>query len=259
MAKGFKKGAGGANPLNFKVVGSLTEPANPKENMIWVNTDQKITAWTFSADEPTEPVEGMVWFKTTFASALTVNLLKKNRIQVSLSLVCQYVSGAFVEKETLIYRDGKWEGFYLYLYNYGKLGYTWTTVQKKPYDGDGLGYGKPVESTTSTGALKFTQTTDGNAGGMAYMNEAVDLSGYNTLEFDGVLYGTHTDAAHVYFGIYTAIGSYTGDNCVASIRANMSGTATVDISQLDKSKKYYIGFSIFKKNSYVQINYIKLR
>lgn len=38
--------------LNFKVVGGTTEPADPSENMIWVNTDTEITSWYFNADEP---------------------------------------------------------------------------------------------------------------------------------------------------------------------------------------------------------------
>lgn len=52
MGYGFKSGVGGANPLNFKVVGGTTEPTNPKENTIWVNTDEKITSWHFGAEEP---------------------------------------------------------------------------------------------------------------------------------------------------------------------------------------------------------------
>lgn len=49
MAKGFKKG--GYNPLNFKVVGN-PQPVNPRENTIWIDTDEKITSWYFSAEKP---------------------------------------------------------------------------------------------------------------------------------------------------------------------------------------------------------------
>lgn len=49
MAKGFKHGAGGGNPLNFKVVGN-PQPNNPKENTIWIDTDVPITGWQFSAE-----------------------------------------------------------------------------------------------------------------------------------------------------------------------------------------------------------------
>lgn len=53
MAHGFKHGGGGAGAgLNFKIVGGTTEPANPSENMIWVNTDAEITEWVISAINP---------------------------------------------------------------------------------------------------------------------------------------------------------------------------------------------------------------
>ena len=50
MGHGFKHGASGT-PLNFKVVGN-PQPTNPKKNMIWVNTDKKITEWVFAAENP---------------------------------------------------------------------------------------------------------------------------------------------------------------------------------------------------------------
>lgn len=44
--------SGGGNPLNFKVVGGTSAPANPAENIIWVNTGTAITGWHFDAEEP---------------------------------------------------------------------------------------------------------------------------------------------------------------------------------------------------------------
>lgn len=42
---------GGGAPLNFKVVGN-PQPATPKENIIWVNTDVPIPEWRFAAENP---------------------------------------------------------------------------------------------------------------------------------------------------------------------------------------------------------------
>lgn len=42
---------GGGTLLNFKVVGN-PQPENPKENTIWVDTDEKITSWYFSTEKP---------------------------------------------------------------------------------------------------------------------------------------------------------------------------------------------------------------
>lgn len=42
---------GGGGGLNFKVVGN-PQPTNPKENAIWLDTDQKITEWEFAVENP---------------------------------------------------------------------------------------------------------------------------------------------------------------------------------------------------------------
>lgn len=38
--------------LNFEIVGGTTQPTNPTENMIWINTDTEITSYIFSATKP---------------------------------------------------------------------------------------------------------------------------------------------------------------------------------------------------------------
>lgn len=44
--------SGGGNPFNFEVVNTTTEPANPKENTIWVETSNALNCWTFGAEKP---------------------------------------------------------------------------------------------------------------------------------------------------------------------------------------------------------------
>lgn len=45
-------GGSGSNGLNFKVVGGTTQPTNPCENTIWVDTDIDITSWFFDDYNP---------------------------------------------------------------------------------------------------------------------------------------------------------------------------------------------------------------
>lgn len=94
--------------LNFKVVGGTTEPANPSENMIWVNTNVEITGWEFSANEPETPIEDMVWIATGTTSTVEFNALKKNGIMVYPMSAKQYVSGAWMDKIVKIYQGGAW-------------------------------------------------------------------------------------------------------------------------------------------------------
>ena len=39
--------------LNFEVVGGTTQPSSPKENTIWINTDQEITGWSINSTDLT--------------------------------------------------------------------------------------------------------------------------------------------------------------------------------------------------------------
>lgn len=119
--QGFIHGSGGM-PLNFKIVGGTTEPANPRENTIWVNTDQKITSWVFSETEPTEPVEGMLWIKTGRYSDAEFNALRKNGIQVYPTSAKLYVSAAWGDVKAKTYQNGVWAEWYDwdgYLYKAG--------------------------------------------------------------------------------------------------------------------------------------------
>ena len=47
----FNMSGGGGTGLNFAVVGN-PQPTNPKNNTVWIDTDNEITEWTFSAENP---------------------------------------------------------------------------------------------------------------------------------------------------------------------------------------------------------------
>lgn len=100
----------GGIELNFEVIGGTVQPESPKENTIWVNTDQEITGWSFSAeaDKPETPDEGMLWFETTDVSDAKFNALKENAIQVYLLSSKQYIDGAWEPVDTKIYKSGEW-------------------------------------------------------------------------------------------------------------------------------------------------------
>lgn len=107
MGTGFKHGAGGSNPLNFKVIGSTTAPSNPKENTIWVNTSTTITNYVFSATQPTGSA-GMVWITIGTSSTVEFSATKKNPIMVYPLSAKQYIGGAWVDKTAKSYQGGQW-------------------------------------------------------------------------------------------------------------------------------------------------------
>lgn len=121
MAKGFRNGPGGVSQ-NFKVVGGTSQPANPSENTIWVNTDVTITDYKLSKNEPKNPTDGLVWISLGENSGVAFHTLKMADIE--FDEVCpistkQYVNGAWVDKTAKSYQSGKWVDWIRYLYKYG--------------------------------------------------------------------------------------------------------------------------------------------
>lgn len=231
MAKGFKQGAGGGNPLNFRVVGGTAEPANPKENTLWVNTDHKITSWIFSPAEPTEPSEGMVWFFTDTSSAVKFNALKKNGIQVYPLSAKQYVSGAWVDVTAKSCQGGAWtEWWNGQLYIEGKE-YTEVT---------GGWVGKRWITATGTSGGSFTKNDTsiriscGNLANIAATTaNKIDLTEFSKIEVNvtGLSSG---GSGHNGIGIFTGFpGNPAANKTFAS-----TGVNSFDVSSYTGS--YYV-------------------
>lgn len=101
----FKQGGAG---LNFKIVGGTAQPASPKENTIWINTDLEITGWAFDTESPNYLSTGGIWLKTAQNGNAKMNIVKKNTIFVSFLYAFQWNGTAFVSKKAKLYANGKW-------------------------------------------------------------------------------------------------------------------------------------------------------
>lgn len=70
----FNMSGGGGAALNFKVMGGTAEPSNPKENTIWVNTNNPITGWQFSSTYKSKNLLRITLTNQTYLGVnLTVN------------------------------------------------------------------------------------------------------------------------------------------------------------------------------------------
>lgn len=171
---------GGGTSLNFKVVGGTTRPANPSENTIWVNTDQEITSWVFSANEPENPESGMVWISTGSSSIVAFNALKKNGIYVYPISAKQYIAGGstsilgeallgemvlgsttstdsqWVDKTAKTYKNGVWVDWIVWIYDDGKFDSSIATSEKKTPTNASIVYGDK-DITLSTVAGKISE------------------------------------------------------------------------------------------------------
>lgn len=92
MGQCFLYGNGGNAGL--QVVTGLTEPGNPRENMVWVKSDKAGRKYVFAASEPGSPSEGLIWFHVTSVGVIT---------QAGV-----YVGGVWVAANTFMYLSGAW-------------------------------------------------------------------------------------------------------------------------------------------------------
>lgn len=161
--------------LNFNLVGGVTQPADPKENTIWVNTDALITGWALSFGAPAEPSEGMVWIVTGTSSKVAFNALKKNTLMVYPAACKQFVNGAWNNVTAKSYIDGEWVEWrdYLFIENVGQqVPWVFKAMNAK---------GKVSEKN---GAIVFEYTTVDNNYMAAGTENPEDLSGFTKLCFD---------------------------------------------------------------------------
>lgn len=114
--------------LNFRVVGGTTQPLNPKENDIWVETAEEITGYVFDSTEPASPTAGLVWFPIAISGPVSFPVTEENPVYVYPQSPKQYVSGSWVQKQAHIYQDDAWADFGLIVWKYGDSTSIWTTV-----------------------------------------------------------------------------------------------------------------------------------
>lgn len=188
-------GGGGGAGLNFKIVGN-PQPSDPKENTIWVDTDEEITGWTFSANEPESPVGGNVWITVGASSSAQFNAVKKNSIMVYPVSAKQYIGGEWVTKTAKIYQNGGWVDWAMYLYNKGA----------EYVDASGNGW---VFSGTYTKNVDNIRV--GATGGSAYSGYAesayVDMSSFSTVELHIIEYQQNGTECYSNIKIIDEIGA----------------------------------------------------
>lgn len=245
--------AGGGAELNFEVIGSTTQPSNPKENTIWVNTSTEITGWSFSATEPDIPIEGVVWVNIDVNGTHMINAVSKNEIELSIISVKQYISDAWVSKTAYIYISGEWDLLIQYIYNKGNLYLDFTggfelTAWKINSTTKGATNNVSVSYNTEQIVIKKTGTSSSHDNGSAFTTvNKIDLSAYNTLTAKGRFYA-YDSYSISYLRMFVEDSKSTpwinADASKAVSAVNIAQDEMVlDVSGLSGS--YYIGFGMY--------------
>ena len=233
--------------LNFSVVGGTSQPSNPSNNTIWVNTGDTITSWIFSHNQPESPSEGMVWIVNGVSGISEFDAVSDVSLIVQVAGVKQYVNGAWEMKTVNVYQNGAWHSLSIYLVKNGidnteKTG-GWDT-------GVAWGYNSDVVSPTITfddGIMKVTYPTNDDLqfGGISTKNP-IDLTNYNTLEMlcssaqaTGSSYPSQGGLAALYMCLGKDTNSRVATAAIAVKESVTNKVASINISDL--TGLYYIG------------------
>lgn len=243
MGEGFKRGRGGLNIQNFKVKGGTSEPEALKENLFWVNTDQKITGWIFSQTEPSNPYDGLVWFSTGSRSLAAFNALRKNTIQLCPISAHQYLSGAWTEKPAKCWQNGGWVDVSAPEYWLFKAG---TGLQ------NGITGFTNATCTADKIYCEILYVDEDDGAKQIRPNETVDVTDYNKIVFSGVNCAFDGDGTpnNSHFCLFAGDVVLEVANPLTTGTATLSANATVslDISQI--SGEVYFGASFQSSAAY---------
>lgn len=226
---------GGTNLLNFKVVGGLTQPANPSKNTIWVNTDIPIAEWIFSAVEPENLTEGTVWFLIGTSSNVEFDAIKKGGIMVYPLSAKQYFGGSWVDTPAMSYQNNTWVDWLTYLFSDGNqfvdLTGGWESV-----DTLGQNYAPTGGVATIGNTLRVTTVNaygDSNKySGIATVN-AVDVTRFSKLKINVVdVENGSSETRYCSFGLSANRAEHT-----AAVAVSDTGVYELDVSSM--SGLYY--------------------
>lgn len=234
---------GGSGGLNFKIVGGTSEPSNPKENTIWVNTDQNITSYILSATKPETPEDGMVMITIGKDSTVAFSVTKKNPVMVYPISAEQYVSGAWVSKGAKTYQNGMWLPWMLFLYDAG----TFSAVSGTMVQRGITKYGTAGSCSISQGETSVTIRSDSGTCALAYFSNKIDLTHYKTLFFYGYAKILRTGGTpNCGIGVWDA--SFDAVALLEGMRSE--GLHALDISKL--IGEYYIGIAVSGFSNYME-------
>ena len=263
--------ASGGADLNFEVVGGTTQPSNPKENTIWVNTGTEITGWVFSVDEPGEPAEGLVWMRTG-TNGTRFNALLDNEIEVRFGSAQQYANDTWTDVDAVIYQSGEWVSISAVLFYKGdkceSVTGGWGLFSSYSYAGNSFSgqYGLTANNTLRIGMPKNTA----NAWQVLEYatKDRVDVTGFKVLSFRLVAQKIADDNLYANQVCVFGLFSQASDNfplMVASVNVYGKSPGYYEVPIEEVTGSYYIGGRVGACNktgglpSYYDVDEIILR
>lgn len=255
-----KTNAGGGVQLGCKVIGSLTEPANPKGNTIWVKTNIAITKTNIQPTTPsgdTNTVTGVVWIQDNASTWVSPNFSFTNSTKIHMRCfpgkTYQYNGSKWVKKDAYIRQSNKWVQIS------AEFSATITVTYPSGSTLTCSNGSTTLTATTTTGSYTFTVPSSGTwtikaVSGSQSASKTVSItsdgqSASVTLSFTLYLYNAGDQ--------YTSTtGGWAGVKCGTSY-AN-SGAHTINSNNITITLNAYSCWGLYTKNKVDITNYTKL-
>ena len=236
---------GGGTGGGLKVVSGLSEPTNPKENMVWVKSDKAGKTFVFGETEPEAPADGLIWFCGSLAT------LKKASV---------YADNAWTRVDASVYTNGAWQQFSWerrYLIRDGVPNVEF--VANKAYHSvtykDGYTPTAPtIAGTTSDGYYRINLASSSKCG-LVTTKAAIPLAGFDALH---VVAKTNAQSGYVQVcGLWnTPTPTYATEQVVARVNLPISGQAederTLNLTSAE-GNALYVGCRVLAYGSSVNI------
>lgn len=235
------------------IVGGTTQPSNPIEDTIWINTDVPITKVEFNPSKPDSPQQGWVNIPSGSNSWTTPNLDVSKIQNIDIfrfpRTAYQYVNDVWIYKEAKIYKSGAWVDLAAYLYRLGsqctEITGGWTASGIKA----GSSWTATAPTITFNSNNMYTYLAGGSGSGIAgftHTKNKIDLTDISTIIFNGSV--TVSSDFSPALCVASTVSSSAALN-TAAVHWNLIDGATLDVSNLTGS--YYIGFYLRAPWNYV--------
>lgn len=230
--------ARGGGGLNLKVVGGTTQPTNPRENTVWINTTTAITGYALSPTQPENGTEGLVWLKTA-DTGVEINVGRKNAVLLHLAGGKLYGGGKWLNINAFVYANNVWTQFAqeeLMIFSREEEEYDAIIAKLKNSSEEG----QYLKKSDVNPYIRFYLWYGSKIERGYYCIAPVDVTNFSVLEVVGY---SNTDKMTA-FGLSTAAG--TKLDAAKQTFTTDESVNKVDISNL--TGEFYIGFSLKRVN-----------
>ena len=234
MAGGGGGGGLGLDKLN--VIGSITEPANPTKNTIWIKTDIEITDYSLSSFQPNSTDPGLAWIRLADTGG-ELPVGKNGRVLLHILSARLWNGSTWDYKDGYIYNNSQWVQF-----SYIGVDLYYAGDECK----DLTGGWKVVNHSGGTSKLESDHisincpTTGSNRISNVHTIGKIDISGYSTL---CITWNITRNDSNIQFGLGSDTGLAGGEYKARTTITKEIGefTTRVDISKV--TSNYVIIYS----------------